>query len=222
MTSAALLDRRALKRRRRARRRTGQDAGGAVTMGSYLGDPLLFLIDTIFGLYVIAVMLRFILQMVRADFFNPISQFLVQITQPALQPLRRVVPGLAGVDVSSVVLMILVQAVALALMSLVAYGQVNAPCYVLARTPVELVGLVFTLYTMAIIVMAVISWINPDRYNPVQTMLYAMTEPLLRPFRQLIPPIGGIDLSPLAAIIALQVLKMLLMRPLNNAVPPIF
>ncbi|MBA1149458.1 YggT family protein [Ectothiorhodospiraceae bacterium WFHF3C12] len=189
-------------------------------MGSYLGDPLLFLIDTVFGLYIIAVMLRFILQMVRADFYNPISQFLVQITQPVLRPLRRVVPGFAGVDISSVVLMILLQAAALALMSLVAYGQVN-PIYVLARTPVELVGLVFTVYIVAIIVMAVISWINPDRYNPVQTLLYSMTEPLMRPFRQIIPPIGGIDLSPLAAIIAIQVLKMLLMRPLNSAVPPI-
>lgn len=189
-------------------------------MGSYLGDPLLFLIDTLFGLYIIAIMLRFILQLVRADFYNPISQFLVQITQPALRPLRRVVPGLAGVDVSSVVLMIVVQAVALALLSLVAYGRVDV-LYVVARTPVELVGLVFTLYIVAIIIMAIISWINPDRYNPVQTLLYAMTEPLLRPFRQLIPPIGGIDLSPLAAIIAIQVLKMLVMRPLNTMVPPI-
>lgn len=189
-------------------------------MNNYLGAPLLFLIDTLFGLYVIAIMLRFILQLVRADFYNPISQFLVQLTQPALKPLRRVVPGFAGVDVSSVVLMILVQAVALVLMSLVAHGQVN-PLYVLARTPVELVGLVFTVYTVAIIVMAVISWINPGQYNPVQTLLYSMTEPLLRPFRQLIPPIGGVDLSPLAAIIALQVLKMLLMRPLNGIVPPL-
>jgi YggT family protein len=189
-------------------------------MGSYLGDPLIFLIDTVFGLYVICIMLRFILQLVRADFYNPISQFLVQITQPALRPLRRVVPGFAGVDISSVVLMVIVQAVALLLMSLVAYGQVNV-MYVLARTPVDLVGLVFTVYTVAIIVMAVISWINPTQYNPVQTVLYAMTEPLLRPFRQLIPPIGGVDLSPLAAIITIQVLRMLLMRPLNTLVPPI-
>lgn len=188
-------------------------------MGSYLGDPLLFLIDSLFGLYVIAVMLRFILQLVRADFYNPISQFLVQITQPALRPLRRVVPGVAGVDMSSVVLMIAVQAAALCLMGLVAHGQIN-PIYILARTPIDLVGLVFTVYTVAIIVMAVISWINPNQYNPVQTLLYAITEPLMRPFRQLIPPIGGVDLSPLAAIITIQVLKMLLMRPLNTLVPP--
>lgn len=190
-------------------------------MGSYLGQPLLFLIDTLFGLYIIAVMLRFILQLVRADFYNPIAQFLVQITQPALRPLRRVVPGIAGVDVSSVVLMIIVQAVALVLMSLVAHGQVN-PAYIVARTPIELIGLVFTVYTVAIIIMAVISWINPGHYNPVQTLLYAMTEPLLRPFRQLIPPVGGVDLSPLAAIIAIQVARMLVMPPLNSIAQPLY
>jgi len=189
-------------------------------MGSYLGQPLVFLIDTLFGLYIIAVMVRFILQLVRADFYNPISQFLVQITQPALRPLRRIIPGVAGVDVSSVVLMVVLQAAALSLMLLVMHGSVN-PLYVLARTPIELISLVFTVYIVAIIVMAVISWINPGHYNPAQTLLYAMTEPLLRPFRQFIPLVGGVDLSPLAAIIVLEVLKMLLMRPLNNIVPPI-
>ena len=188
--------------------------------GTYLANPLLFLIDTLFSLYILAVMLRFLLQWVRADFFNPISQFLVRITQPPLKPLRRVVPGVAGIDLSSVVLMVLLQMALLSLIMLIKYGTV-ALGPVLLRTPVELIGLLFNLYIFAIIIQAVISWVNPDPYNPVHTVLFRVTEPVLRPFRSVIPPLGGIDLSPLAAIIMLQVLKMLVMPPLNTVAPPI-
>lgn len=188
--------------------------------GTYLANPLLFLIDTLFSLYILAVMLRFLLQWVRADFFNPISQFLVSITQPLLKPLRRVVPGVAGIDLSSVVLMVLLQMALLCLVMLIKYGTVALGPVVL-RTPVELINLLFNLYLFAIIIQAVISWVNPDPYNPVHTVLFRVTEPVLRPFRSVIPPLGGIDLSPLAAIIMLQVLKMLVMPPLNTVAPPI-
>ena len=188
--------------------------------GTYLANPLLFLIDTLFSLYILAVMLRFLLQWVRADFFNPVSQFLVRITQPPLKPLRRVVPGVAGIDLSSVVLMILLEMVLLSLIMVIKYGTV-APGPVLLRTPVELINLLFNLYIFAIIIQAVLSWVNPGQYNPVQTLLFRLTEPVLRPFRSVIPPVGGVDLSPLAAIIILQVLKMLVMPPLNNIAPPV-
>ena len=110
-------------------------------MEGYLTRPLEFVVETVFFLYILAVMLRFLLQWVRADFFNPISQFLVSITQPLLKPLRRVVPGVAGIDLSSVVLMVLLQMVLLSLIMLIKYGTVALGPVVL-RTPVELIEFV--------------------------------------------------------------------------------
>ncbi|MCS4505572.1 hypothetical protein KBTX_03765 [wastewater metagenome] len=191
-------------------------------MGGYVANPLAFLVHTLFSLYILAVMLRFLLQWTRADFFNPISQFLVRVTQPVLRPLRRVIPGMAGLDLSAVVLMVLLQAVSLALVMLI-YGVMPRAGYILVRTPAELLSLLFNLYFIAIIAQAILSWvIQPGQYHPAQTLLYSLTEPVLRPIRQLVPLIGGIDLSPLVALILLQVLKMLVMQPLNHIAPPLF
>lgn len=190
-------------------------------MGNYLANPLAFLVHTLFNLYILAVMLRFLLQWTRADFFNPISQFLVRITQPVLRPLRRLIPGFAGVDLSAVVLMIVLQAVSLAVVMLI-YGVAPRLGYVLVRTPAELLALLFNLYFIAIIAQAILSWVmSPGQYHPAQTLLYSLTEPVLRPIRQIVPMVGGIDLSPLVALILLQVLKMLVMQPLNNVAPPL-
>ncbi|WP_440996445.1 YggT family protein [Arhodomonas sp. SL1] len=190
-------------------------------MGGYLANPLAFLVHTVFSLYILAVMLRFLLQWTRADFFNPISQFLVRITQPALRPLRRLIPGVGGVDLSAVVLMVLLQGLSLALVMLV-YGVTPRLGYILVRTPADLLSLLFNLYFIAIIAQAILSWVmSPGQYHPAQTLLYSLTEPVLRPIRQIVPLVGGIDLSPLVALILLQVLKMLVMQPLNSVAPPI-
>ncbi|HKJ94082.1 MAG TPA: YggT family protein [Gammaproteobacteria bacterium] len=190
-------------------------------MTGYLANPLAFLVNTVVGLYIFAVMLRFLLQWLRADFFNPISQFLVRITQPVLRPMRRVIPGFAGIDVSSLVLLVLLQMGLLVVLSLIA-GQAPRPIFIIVRTPVELLSRLFDLYIFAIIIQAVLSWVDSGGYNPVQTLLYSLTEPVVRPFRQIIPPISGIDLSPLAAIIMLQVLRMLVMPLLNHVTSPFF
>lgn len=190
-------------------------------MNSYVSNPLIFLVNTLFSLYILVVMLRFLLQWLRADFFNPISQFIVRLTQPVLKPMRRVIPGMGGIDVSSLVLVVALQVALLALLMLIAHGMVD-PLYVVLRTPIELLDLLFNIYIFGIIIQAVLSWVSPDQYNPLQTLLYSLTEPVVRPFRQVIPLVGGIDLSPLAAIIMLQVVRMLVMAPLNNAVPRVF
>lgn len=189
-------------------------------MNGYVTEPLIFLVNTVFSLYILAVMLRFLLQWVRADFFNPISQFLLRITQPVLRPMRRFIPGVAGVDVSSLVLAIVLQALLIALLSLIAYQTID-PVFIALRTPIELLGLIFNIYIFGIVIMAVLSWVNPDQHNPLQTLLFSLTEPVIRPLRQVIPPVGGVDLSPMAAIVLLYVLKMLVMRPLNHAVAPL-
>ncbi len=189
-------------------------------MDGYLANPLAFLVNTLGSLYILAVMLRFLLQLTRADFYNPISQFLVKVTAPVLTPLRRFIPGLGGIDVAAVVLLVVLQALLLAILMLI-FGVAPRLDYILLRTPAELISLLFNLYIIAIIVQALLSWVSSGNYHPGVTLLYTLTEPVLRPLRQIIPPIGGIDLTPLAGIVLLQVMKMLVMPPLNSLAPPL-
>jgi YggT family protein len=126
-----------------------------------------------------------------------------------------------GVDVASLVLMVVLQALALALIMMI-YGVTPRVPYILVRTPAELISTLLNLYLIAIIVQAILSWVNPGHYHPAMALLYSLTEPVMRPFRRLIPVIGGIDLSPLAALLAIQVAKMLILPPLNHVAPPFF
>ncbi len=178
-------------------------------MNSYIANPLEFIITTLFSLYILAVMLRFLLGVVRADFYNPISQFLVRITNPLLIPLRKILPGFGKIDVASIVLM-LVLSVAMLLVIVLLRGTGVSVLPLLLMAVGELVMLAINVFLVAIIVQVIISWINPGSYNPVNALLDSLTAPILRPIQRIIPPLSGIDLSPLFALIGLQVLKMLL------------
>lgn len=183
--------------------------------GNYLTNPLDFLINTLIGLYILAVMLRFLLQWSRADFYNPVSQFLVTITQPALRPLRMIFPTVRGADLAAVALLIILQMLSLGIAYMLrGFPLQLGPLFVLAIS--ELVRLVLNIYLIAIIAQAVLSWINPATYNPVIGLLYSLTEPVLRPARRLLPPISGLDLSPLIVVIGIQLLRMLLLPPLQQ------
>jgi len=185
-------------------------------MESYLRSPLEFLITTIFDLYITVVMLRFILQRVRADFYNPISQFIVKVTNPPLIPLRRMIPGWGGIDIASIVLMLALQSIAFTLLLLIR-GSALGPFVIINLAFAELISMAFNVFIFAIIIQAVISWINPaGHYNPVGSILRSITEPLLRPARKFIPPVSGIDLSPLAALMVLQLLKMIIVPLLRS------
>ena len=176
---------------------------------SYLTNPIEFVISTLFSLYILALMLRFLLGVVRADFYNPVSQFLVRITNPLLLPLRKVIPGFGKVDVASIVLMLLLQ-IAVLVIILLLRGAGIPVLPLLLRAAGELVSLVLYVYLVAIIVQVIISWINPGTYNPVNSLLHSLTGPVLRPIQRIIPPLSGMDLSPLFALIGLQVLRMLI------------
>ena len=181
----------------------------------YLTSPLEFLINTLFGLYITAVLLRFLLAWVRADFYNPLSQFLVKLTNPALKPLRRFIPGFGGIDFASLVLMLVLQMLALALIALLR-GAALHPVGLLFWSIAELLGLLINIYLFSILIQVVLSWINPGGYNPAISLIYSLNEPLLAPARRLIPPLSGLDLSPMVVLIGLQLLKMLLLPPLLN------
>ena len=178
--------------------------------GNYFTNPVEFLISTLFSLYILAVMLRFLLGMVRADFYNPVSQFLVRITNPVLVPLRKVIPSVGKFDISAVILMVVLQILSLTLIVLLRGGGVPVSAVIIISLA-ELVSLAINVFFFAIIIQVILSWVNPGTYNPVTALLHSLTGPVLRPIQQLIPPISGIDLSPLFALIGLQVLRMLVM-----------
>lgn len=181
----------------------------------YLTQPLIFIIQVVFGFYALVVMLRLLFQLVRADFYNPVSQFVVKLTHPLLAPLRRVIPPIGRLDTACVVLAWLVLALEILLLILL-LGLPASPLMALVWALPALIELVINIFLVAIIAQALMSWINPDPYNPAMQLLRSLTQPLLEPAQRLIPPIGGLDLSPMLVILGIYVLKMLLMPPLRG------
>ncbi len=186
-------------------------------MGSdYLLNPVIFLVDTLFGLYILVVMLRFLLQMVRADFYNPFSQFLVKATSPLLRPLRRIIPGWGGVDIASLVLLFILQSVAILVMALLQGGALEAIgiAGLFMATITKLISLLLYIYFFSLIIIALLSWVSTGGYNPVTALMSSLTEPLLRPVRRILPPVGMLDFSVFVTILGLVVARMLIMPPL--------
>ena len=194
-------------------------------MGSgYLMSPLMLIINTLFDLYILLVLLRFLLQMLRADFYNPVSQFIVRMTTPPLKILRRFIPSIGGQDTSSIVLcLILVYAKFLLMRALsipaVQISSVMAPlgasyAGLLIFAIADLIALLLTVFLVAIIIRVILSWVNPGHYNPVIGLVDRLSAPVLRPLQKLLPPMGGLDLSPLFAILLIMVAKMLIIPPI--------
>jgi len=179
---------------------------------SYFTNPVVFLIQIIFGAYILIVMLRFLLQLVKADFYNPISQFIVKATSPVLIYLRRVVPGLGGIDLASVVLMWALKVIELAL--ILALVGLPFSYMVFAWAVPALIKLAFDVFIFSILIQVILSWVNPGAYNPVGALISYLTEPIMGPVRKIIPPIGGLDLTPMAAMIGLYLMQMLLLPPI--------
>jgi YggT family protein len=171
---------------------------------------LVFLVNTLLSLYLLAVLLRLLLQWVRADFRNPLARALLQITNPVVVPLRRLLPAIGRVDTASVlVLLVLVLLRAGAPWLLSGIGLPAWPLW-LQLSAVQLLQTVLWTYFLAIMFYSLLSMLAADSYNPALSLLASMCEPLLRPVRRLIPPLGGIDFSPLWVCIAIQALLILL------------
>jgi len=183
--------------------------------GSYVGNAATFLIETLFGLYILLVMLRFLLQWTRADFYNPVSQFIVKATQPPLAALRKIIPDFGGLDLAAVVFMFVLKLIELWLITglLGIAPQVGGLAMLSAA---ELLGLLINVFIFSILIQVIISWVNPGMYNPVMGLLHSINEPLLAPARRAIPPISGLDLSPIAVIICLQLVSMLAVAPIRD------
>jgi YggT family protein len=182
---------------------------------SYLTDPLVLIIEALSSLYILAVLMRFLLQWSGADFYNPISQFLVKTTQPPLRLLRRYIPPIGKIDTSSLILMLALQMLANFLIGLLQGATLGIGALTVIAI-MELVNLLFNVFIFSIIARALLSWLNPGRFDAASSILYSLTEPLLNIFRRIIPDLGGIDLSPLAALLFLQVARMIILPPLNE------
>jgi len=161
-------------------------------------NPFVFLIDILLQLYATALLIRVLLQWVRADFYNPVSQFIVKITNPPVIPLRKIIPGFAGIDMATLLLAFLV----LAIKSMIVFQTIE-PLAISIIALGETLVLIISIFLYSIIIQAILSWVNPDPYNPAVSLLNSLTYPVLKHFRRLIPPMSGIDISSFFAIIAL-------------------
>jgi len=162
-------------------------------------NPFVFLIDILLQLYATALLIRVILQWAGADFYNPVSQFIVKITNPPVKPMRKIIPGFFGIDMATLVLTILVIAVKV----MVVYQTLN-PVAVSLLAVGQVLILTLSIFLYSIIIQAILSWVNPDPYNPAISLLNSLTSPILKHFKNLLPPMGGMDLSPMIAIITIM------------------
>lgn len=176
-------------------------------MNSYFSEAGSFLISVIFGFFILMVMIRFLLQTSRADFYNPISQFIVKITDPLLKPLRRIIPGLGGLDMAAIVLLIILQFVE-TLITLSMQGASIHWLILLIVSVFSLLKLLLYVYIFAIIIVAIASWIAPAGYNPALNLIQQLIAPVMRPVQRWVKPVSGMDLSPLVALLALNLLVM--------------
>ncbi len=169
-----------------------------------------YLVQTLLSLYLLTMLLRFVLQLVRADFYNPISQFLVKVTNPLVLPLRRVLPGFAGLDMASLVLALLLQlAGIIALLLINGLGLPNI-LLLLVWSVIGLVGLLVNIYFFALLAMIILSWVAPGSNHPAIYLLHQITEPVMAPVRKALPAMGGMDFSPILVFILINVIQIAL------------
>jgi YggT family protein len=170
---------------------------------TYLTNASSYLVNALVGLALYAVLLRFWLQWVRGDFRNEVGQFLIAVTNPVVVPLRRILPSIGSIDTATLVLALLVALVKIGLLSLIqgfTPPLVNTLLYAFA----ELLRCSIYLFMAALIVSIIVSWFNPQSYNPIVIVAQSIANPLLLPFRRLIPPLAGLDISPIFVFILLN------------------
>ncbi|AIC23265.1 MULTISPECIES: YggT family protein [Pseudomonas] len=178
-----------------------------------LNTAAVYVLQTLGSLYLLIVLLRFVLQLVRADFYNPLCQFAVRATQPLLKPMRRVIPSLFGLDMSSLILAIVVQLLLMALTLLLTYGTTGNPVQLLIWSIIGVTALFMKIFFFALIISVILSWVAPGSHNPGAELVNQICEPALAPFRRILPSMGGLDISP---ILAFMVLKLIDMLVINN------
>ncbi len=176
-----------------------------------------FLIQAFASIYLIVIMLRFLLQLCRADFYNPVSQFAHKATAPLLNPLRKLFPAYRNVDFASVVLALLLQWLAIQLTASVnGYPLINV-LSVLWWGFLGILSMLINIYIYGLLAAIILSWVAPHNPHPAIALLWQLMEPVLAPFRKIIPSLGGLDLSPIFVFIMLNMLRIFLTHAANAA-----
>ena len=182
-------------------------------------NALLFLLNTLLGLLTLAFLLRFYFQLTKVSFQQPAAQMIVTLTNFAVQPIRRIVPSIGKLDVSTLLLAYIAQLV-LAVSSLWLKGfplliaGSQSWFAIIAIALVNVVSMSITIFMYAMLLQAILSWVNP--YTPIAPILHNLTNPILNLLRRFIPSVGNVDLSPLVFIITAQLLLMTILIPLEN------
>ena len=179
-----------------------------------LNTAAVYVLQTLGSLYLLIVLLRFVLQLVRANFYNPLCQFIVKATQPLLKPLRRIIPSMFGLDMSSLVLAILVQLALMALTLLLTYGTIGNPLQLLIWSLIGVTALFLKIFFFALIISVILSWVAPGSTSPGAELVNQITEPALAPFRRMLPSMGGLDISPILAFMVIQLIQSYVIPPL--------
>lgn len=180
---------------------------------NYFTSPIILIVDTVFSLYIGAVMLRFLLQWVHADFRNPISKFLIAITHPLLKILRRAIPAIGNIDTASLVLMLALQILVTGGTEFL-QGSLSSIGGLILVSIAQLISLLLNIMFYAIFARALLSWFQQGTYNDFSMLLYSLTEPTLRICRSMLPNLGGLDLSVIIAILGIQVAQMIILPPI--------
>lgn len=177
----------------------------ALSVGTQIA---VFLVDVLFSLYIGAVVIRLLLGFARADFHNPLSQFLVKITNPVLVPLRRFIPAVGKIDSAAVVLALVLTFIKTSLLLLLTTGRAHFPASLFYAVG-DLLTTIIWVYIIALILQAIMSWVGSAHGNPVAPLVNSLTAPIVRPIRKVVPLIGMMDLSPMVAILLLNILLII-------------
>lgn len=178
---------------------------------SVMGSSAALIFSTVTGIYLLAVLLRFLLQIAKADFYNPVSQAVIRITDPMVRILRTFIPGYRGIDFSSLVLAFVVEALAICALIILYGGSIPGVGYIITWAFVGVVLFIINIYYYAILASIIMSFVmmfsgstNP---HPLLLLVWQLTEPVMAPVRKVIPPMGGLDFSPIFIFIAIQILQ---------------
>lgn len=180
-----------------------------------IANILHLIVSSLMLLFLVIVVLRFLLQLVRADFYNPVSQGIVKVTMPLLKPLRKIIPGFLGIDMASVVLILLVQFLASAILSVVVgqTGLIANPFLLIAWGFVGVLTIMSSIFFWCMIISIIGSFVAPFSHHPLLTLANQIINPLAAPIRKVLPPLGGvIDVSPIIILLGLKIVDMLIIR----------
>jgi YggT family protein len=181
-----------------------------------LGSSGALVFNVLGGLYLLAVLLRFLLQVAKADFYNPVSQAVVKITDPMVKILRRFIPGYKGIDFSTLLLALLIEAVAICVLIILYGGSIPGIGFIITWSFVGVTYFIVNIYYYAIIGSIIMSFVmmfsgstNP---HPLLRLIWQLTEPVMAPIRKIVPPMGGLDFSPIFIFIGIQLIRNFLIK----------